>query len=77
MKQYQNLSGNSGITHYHIGEDFIELKFERSNLIYVYSDKITGKTHIRKMKSLAEKGMGLSTYIAQNPKVKHHYTIRE
>jgi nitrous oxidase accessory protein NosD len=75
MKRYQNLKGDSGITHYKIAEDSISLKFEGSKTVYTYSNQITGRTHVEKMKELAEKGTGLSTYIAQHPEVRENYSV--
>ena len=77
MIKYKNLSGNSGITHYRTAEDQIHVKFKGRDAIYVYSDKVTGKSHVKKMKTLAEKGVGLGTYISQHPKVKNGFTTIE
>ncbi|HKR06171.1 MAG TPA: hypothetical protein VJY62_16160 [Bacteroidia bacterium] len=73
MHRYKNLSLNSGVTHYSIGNDFIEVKFKNKPAIYIYSYSINGKEHIEKMKKLAAKGQGLSTYISQHPEVKNHF----
>jgi hypothetical protein len=74
MKPYKNRNGNSGITHYETGKDFIRIRFTGSPRIYMYTNTITGSIHIRKMKALAEKGIGLSAYISQHPEVKNNYT---
>jgi hypothetical protein len=73
MNRYKNLSGNSGVTHYVIGKDFIEVKFIDSPDIYVYDYSLNGKSNIETMKSLAELGNGLSAFIAQHPEVKNRY----
>jgi hypothetical protein len=73
MKRYKNRNGNSGVTHYESGEDFISLRFTGSSKIYTYNYKITGKKHVEKMKKLADSGVGLSTYISQHPEVKNNF----
>lgn len=70
MKPYKNRSGNSGVKAYESGPGFIKVLFAEGT-VYVYSYVIPGKTHVDRMQSLADKGKGLSTYIAQ--KVKEHY----
>lgn len=66
MKKYKNLDGNSGIAAYETGSEFIRIKFVGSDETYTYSYKSAGKKAIEIMKSLSEKGIGLSTYISQN-----------
>jgi hypothetical protein len=73
MERYKNLSGSSGVTHYAIGENFIEVRFEGKSTIYIYDYSLNGKTHIEKMKSLALTGKGLGSYISQHPDVKNNY----
>ena len=74
MKAYKNLSGDSGVTHYEIGNDYILVKFKGKTTKYKYSNLITGSTHVETMKQLAENGLGLCTYITANSWVKNHYT---
>ena len=76
MEIYKNLSRDSGVTHYEIGEDYIDVKFIGKSTIYIYSNSRTGKRHIDKMKILAMNGQGLCTYITQNPSVKKNYNKR-
>lgn len=66
MKKYANKHGNSGVDEYLITDSSIKVKFRHGNKIYVYSESVTGSSHIKTMKSLAESGRGLSTYIAKN-----------
>jgi hypothetical protein len=73
MEKYKNLSGVSGVSHYKIGSDFIELKFKGQPDLYLYTNSITGEQHIQHMKSLALAGKGLSTYISRHPEVKNGY----
>lgn len=76
MKQYLNKNGGSGVTHYQIGEDYIDIKFEGTSTIYTYTNSLNGKNHIDNMKKLALNGIGLSSYIAEHPSVKNHYKKR-
>lgn len=64
MKPYKNLSGNSGVTAYEIGEDYIKVKF-RDGDVYLYNYSVTGKFNVERMKKLAEEGKGLSTFISR------------
>lgn len=71
MERYKNLSNESGVLAYKEGEDFIQVKFTGSDQIYTYSYSSAGLRHIEKMKSLARKGKGLSTYISKYVKDKY------
>lgn len=65
MERYLNLSGNSPISHYETGNDYIIVRFnsgEFSCYIYSYEGK-AGKHNVEIMKTLATKGKGLSAYI--------------
>jgi len=73
MKRYSNASGDSGISHYEVGADYIRLRFSGSRKIYEYNYRLTGSKHIEQMKDLAEAGSGLSTYIAQHAEVRDNY----
>jgi len=66
MNRYKNLSGNSGVAYYEIGSEYIKVRFNYSNTIYTYSYLKAGEQHVENMKSLAENGRGLSSYIARN-----------
>ena len=74
MTKYKNLSGESGISAYESGEDYIRVEF-RDQDVYLYTDKSAGAEHIAEMKRLAEEGRGLNTYISQN--VKANYEKKE
>ena len=66
MKTYKNLSGDSGVVAYEIGKTFIRVKFAGESGIYTYDHKRPGKDPVEKMKALALKGKGLSTFISQH-----------
>ena len=67
MKPYKNLSGNSGVAAYEIGEDFIKVKF-RDGDVYLYNYSVTGMDNVERMKKLAAEGKGLSTFISRHVK---------
>jgi hypothetical protein len=71
MKKYGNKSGNSGVTLYEIGDDFIYVVFAGSSQRYKYSHTRPGIPNVNKMKLLAESGKGLSTYISRYVKNKY------
>ena len=73
MEKYSNKSGDSGITHYKIGKDYITILFKNKLDKYIYSTAKIDKKHITKMKQLALSGKGLSSYISQHPEVKENY----
>ena len=64
FKKYDN--SNSGVTAYEIEKDAINVAFD--DMVYRYSHKKPGKSHVENMKKLARRGNGLSTYISQNIK---------
>ena len=65
MNRYSNSTGESAITHYEIGEDFIILKDNNKRLVE-YSAESNTLDQIIHMKSLAQKGSGLTRYILKN-----------
>ena len=74
MERYLNLSGDSGITHYEVGTDFIRVRFQRGTT-YRYSHLRPGQHHVDRMKALAVAGRGLGTYISQH--VRDQYESKE
>ena len=64
-ERYRNLSGDSGVTYYATGPDFIAVQFHDPN-VYIYDDTSPGRAHVEKMKALASAGRGLSGYISQH-----------
>ncbi|MBO4695409.1 MAG: hypothetical protein J5656_05805 [Clostridia bacterium] len=64
MEKYANLSGDSDILSYEIGEDYIDVVFSsRPNVIYRYSYSGSHKENVEKMKELAQAGKGLNSFI--------------
>ena len=74
MERYGNLSGDSGVSAYEIGSDFIRVEFS-SGRIYLYTYISTGSDDIESMKKLATDGRGLNTFI--NTTVRKRYARRE
>lgn len=74
MKRYLNLSGDSGVTDYEIGEDFIRVRFKGPHQ-YMYSYSAPGHAEVETMKKLALEGRGLATFISQF--VRERYAKRE
>lgn len=68
MKNYLNRGGNSNISAYEIGDDFITVYFKGSSKSYTYSYRSAGAGHIEEMKQLARNGSGLNSYIMLNVK---------
>lgn len=62
---YGNLSGDSGVTFYALGPDFIAVQF-RDSTVYVYDSTRPGGDHVEQMKARAVAGRGLGTYISQH-----------
>ena len=62
MERYGNLHGNSGITAYEVGPDFIRIQFT-SGWIYLYNYDSAGEDNIEAMKGLAKEDRGLTGYI--------------
>jgi hypothetical protein len=65
LERYLNLKGDSGVTHYDIGPDFIRVQFGDPT-IYVYDHARPGQYHVDRMKALAVSGRGLATYISRH-----------
>ena len=64
MKPYRNCTGHSGVSAYAIGKDFILMHFLGVGT-YEYTDARPGRMHVRNMQTLAQAGIGLSTYISR------------
>ncbi|MDG2525320.1 hypothetical protein P6166_08135 [Stenotrophomonas sp. HITSZ_GD] len=67
MKRYADRSGQSGVEAYRFDATSIWVKFRNSDTLYQYSSKgRAGPRKVARMKTLAEAGEGLSTYISQH-----------
>jgi hypothetical protein len=62
MQRYINRGGQSGVVAYEIRPNEIIIKFT-SGTCYTYTLASVGKANLEKIKQLARKGQGLSTFI--------------
>ncbi|CAM3462863.1 hypothetical protein GCM10016272_05710 [Psychrobacter glaciei] len=67
MEKYRDIGGNSGISAYEIGDDFIIVCFAKGG-VYLYDYFTTGSYHVNNMVRLARMGNGLNGYINLNAK---------
>ncbi|AFY60229.1 hypothetical protein [Synechococcus sp. PCC 6312] len=74
MEPYKNIDGDSGVSAYEIGTDFIRVQFS-SGAIYLYTYTSAGEANIEHMKVLARQGNGLNSFI--NTNVRKLYERRE
>jgi len=65
MTNYLNLGGDSGVSAYEIGSDYISVQFSTGK-IYTYSYASAGSQNIETMKTLAVNGSGLNSFIMKN-----------
>ena len=64
MERYRNLGGNSGVSGFEIGPGYIKVKFTGTAQTYTYSSNgRAGSHHVEQMKTLAQRGSGLNSYI--------------
>ena len=70
MEKYRDIDGNSGISTYEVGDDFIIVCFAKGG-VYLYDYFTTGSYHVNNMIRLARMGNGLNGYINLN--AKHTY----
>lgn len=63
MERYRNSGGDSGVSAFEIGEDFIIVQFSGTARTYRYSYRKARQNHVETMKRLARSGSGLNTYI--------------
>lgn len=70
MKRYLDSEGNSGVSAYEAGPDFILIRF-KGGATYLYTAESAGAANIKRMKALASRGDGLAAFISR--KVHDHY----
>lgn len=71
MEKYRNSGGDSGVSSFETGEDYILVKFSGKVRTYRYSYRKAGQQHVEALKRLARIGSGLNSYI--NRYVKNLY----
>ncbi|MCT2563621.1 hypothetical protein [Chryseobacterium herbae] len=75
MERYSNNNGDSGVSGYSIGSDYIEVEFSTGS-IYEYTYSSAGKANIEMMIDLARSGSGLNGFINRYVKNKYSRKIR-
>lgn len=75
MERYKNLGGNSGIIMFEISDDGIVVQFKDGGT-YLYNHTAPGKDSVNHMKSLAQTGMGLNSYISSVVKKNYAKKLR-
>jgi hypothetical protein len=73
MKPYRDVDGDSGVSAYEYGDEWIRVRFKHGGT-YEYRASSIGLSHLNAMKRLADSGDGLATYINTNPDVKDGYS---
>jgi len=74
MERYRDIDGDSGVTGYEIGSDYIRVQFSDGS-VYLYTYSSAGSSNIEQMKELAKAGNGLNAFINQN--VRKSYERKE
>jgi hypothetical protein len=74
MEPYRNIAGNSGVSAYEIGPDYITVEFSDGGS-YRYTYASAGQENVERMKGLAQAGQGLNTFI--NTMVRELYERKE
>jgi hypothetical protein len=75
MTPYLNLGGDSAITAYQYGPNFIEVEFKGKD-VYRYTYYKPGSQHVENMKTRADYGEGLGEYINKYVRDKYEKKIR-
>ena len=73
-KLYRDINGDSGISHFAYGTNWIELWWR--DTVYRYESSRIGSPHIEEMKRLADAGDKLNTYINTHPEVQSGYSSK-
>ena len=75
MERYKNLSGDSGVVGYELGDGVILVQFADGSL-YEYTDGSAGAVVIAEMQRLAAAGRGLSSFISKTSRKSYSRKIR-
>lgn len=70
MQKYQDINGDTGVFAYEDGDGFIAVKF-KDNATYLYTNESAGSHNITQMKTLAQNGDGLNSFINRNVKKRY------
>ena len=61
--KFRDIDGDSNVSMYELGSDYISIIFNSTQRIYTYTYKSAGVHHVERMKALAKTGDGLNAYI--------------
>lgn len=75
MERYSNLNGDSGVSSYEIGLNYIIVGFTKGG-VYEYTYTSAGMTNIETMKTLAIAGRGLCSFIRRHVKKGYSRKLR-
>lgn len=75
MKTYRDIDGDSGVSGYDYGPDWIQVMFKPGS-VYEYTYASAGQTNIENMKRLADAGDGLNSFINRNVRKNYSRKIR-
>jgi hypothetical protein len=75
VERYRNLSGDSGVVQYQLGEGTILVQFSDGSL-YEYTNESAGGNAIAAMHRLAVAGRGLGGFISTTVRKKYSRKIR-
>lgn len=67
FRRYKNLSGDSKVARYELQKDGVTVVFTDAS-VYRYTNQSADPANISRMKTLAEAGKGLGTFIAASLK---------
>ncbi len=66
MIPYNDIDGDSGVSGYETGSDFIKVQFKNDGKIYTWTYGSAGAGNVEEMKRLAMSGDGLNSFIMKN-----------
>jgi hypothetical protein len=75
VERYKNIGGDSGVSAYEIKDDSITVQFN-DGAVYLYNYSRPGKASVDHMKTLAQRGSGLNSYISTTIKKNYAQKIR-
>ncbi len=74
-RRYKNIGGKSKVVSYQMEKDSMTVRFADCS-VYRYTNQSAGPANIGKMKSLAQAGKGLGTFIDANLKDRFSRKVR-
>lgn len=75
FRRYKNLSGDSTVVRYEIEKDAMTIQFKDASM-YRYTNQSADPANIRKMKTLAQAGKGLGTFVKATVKDRYIRKVR-